>query len=465
MTSTTSIEPRGEWRAVWALSWPAIVAQIGQMLLGVVDTAMLGNYSAESMAGTQLGHNWVMPFAIVAMGVLLGMDPIVSQAHGARNGVRCARALQHGLVLCVPLTLALVAVVLVTEPMLLAMGQSAKLAPVAADYTLALLPGMPLFLVFAALRSYLQGRGITHPVLWISVGANLLNAFCNWLLIYGNWGLPELGATGAGISTSITRLAMVVALLVWIRAQRLHEGAWLPWSRAALERRGVGEVLHHGVPTGLQLGLEVWAFAGAAFLAGRIGTGELEVAAYGTVLNMASLSFMFPLGVAIGTSTRVGNLIGANDRPAAQRASWIGFKLGGALMLAWALAFIVLRAELPKIYWREAAVIALCASTLPIAAAFQVFDGLQAVGSGILRGMGRTRPAALINLFAYYGVALPIAWWLGLHTQLGLHGVWTGLAIGLAVAALLYIEYVRRAGPDRDVAPALGSACGVETLD
>jgi MATE family multidrug resistance protein len=449
MTSNSSVEPRGEWRAVWTLSWPAIVAQIGQMLLGVVDTVMLGNYSAESMAGAQLGHNWLTPFAIVAMGVLLGMDPIVSQAHGAGDGARSARALQRGLVLCVPLTLALVAVVLLTERMLLALNQQPNLVATAADYTLALLPGVPFFLVFSALRSYLQGRGITHPILWISVGANLINAGCNWVLIYGHLGFPELGAAGAGIATSVTRVAMVGAMLAWIRAQRLHAGAWLPWSRAAVDRRGVGEMLTHGVPTGLQIGLEVWAFAACVFLAGQISATELEVAAYGTVLNMASLSFMFPLGVAIGTSTRVGNLIGANEREAAQRASWIGFKLGFWLMFGWALLFVALRHQLPQLYTNESAVIALCASTLPIAAAFQVFDGLQAVGSGVLRGMGRTRPAALINLFAYYAVALPIAYWLGLHTQLALHGVWIGLAIGLAVAALLYVEYVRRAGPAR----------------
>ncbi|TAJ16296.1 MAG: MATE family efflux transporter [Planctomycetota bacterium] len=447
MTSDPSIERRAEWRAVWALSWPAIVAQIGQMLLGVVDTVMLGNYSAEAMAGTQLGHNWLMPVSIIAMGVLLGMDPIVSQAHGAGDGPRCARALQRGLVLCVPLTLVLVVFVLATESGLALFGQSPALIETAGDYALALLPGLPSFLIFSALRSYLQGRGITHPVLWISVGANLLNAGCNWVLIYGHFGFPELGAAGAGIATSITRVAMVVVLVLWIRAQRLHAGAWLPWSRDAFDRRGLGEVLQHGIPTGMQLGLEVWAFAGCTFLAGLIGVHE--VAAYGTVLNMASLSFMFPLGVAIGTSTRVGNLIGANERDAAQRASWIGFKIGFWLMFVWALVFVVLRNQLPLLYSKESAVIALCATTLPIAAAFQVFDGLQAVGSGVLRGMGRTRPAAVINLFAYYAVALPIAYWLGLHTSLGLHGVWIGLSLGLAVAALLYVEYVRRAGPAR----------------
>jgi MATE family multidrug resistance protein len=445
MPTTPVVERRGEVRALWALAWPAIVAQVGQMLLGVVDTIMLGNYSTEAMAGAQLGLNWITPFAITAMGVLFGIDPIVSQAHGAGDGLRCARALQRGLVLALPLALLLGTVALATEPALCLFDQQPALAAIGADFVYALIPGLPAFLAFSALRSYLQGRGITHPILWISIGANVFNVLGNWVLIYGNLGCPELGAVGSGLSTSITRWVMVVAMVVWIRAQRLHAGAWTRWSRAAFDVRGQREILAHGLPTGLQLGSEVWAFAGAAFLAGQIG--KVELASYGAVLSMASFSFMFPLGVAIGTATRVGNLIGAGERARAQRASWIGFQLGGALMLGWALLFLVFRHELPELYTSDAAVIALGAAVLPIAAGFQLFDGLQAVGSGVLRGMGRTRPAALINLLAYYAIGLPIAWGLGLHTSLGLAGIWIGLATGLAVAAALYVLFVARSGP------------------
>ena len=287
--------------------------------------------------------------------------------------------------------------------------------------------------------------------MWVVLLANLLNALLNWLLIFGHFGLPALGVVGAGIATGATEIAMFLLLLWLIVAGRLTEGAWVPWSREAFQPAGIARVLVVGAPIALQIGLEMWAFQIVTLWAGQLGSAEL--AAHTIVLNLASLSFMIPLGISIGTATRVGNLLGAGEREAAQHAAHVAFALGAAVMACCALVFLVGRHALPSLYLGDsedgskAKVLMLAAQVLPIAAAFQLFDGLQVVGTGILRGMGRTLPGAAINLVGYYALALPCAAWLGFTRGHGLSGLWWGLSLGLATVALLLLGWVARRGP------------------
>jgi MATE family multidrug resistance protein len=224
----------------------------------------------------------------------------------------------------------------------------------------------------------------------------------------------------------------------------------VPWSRAAWARDNLGLIVRHGVPVALQMGLEVWAFALCTLMSGLLGT--TAAATHAVVLNLASLSFMVPLGVSLAAVTRVGNLIGAARRDRAQLAAWCAFGLGGTAMAMSGMTFAVFRHWLPRLYTTEPQVVELAATILPIAAAFQVFDGVQVVGAGILRGMGRTLPAAWFNLLAYYVLALPLAWWMAFELGLGLAGIWWGLALGLAVVALMLLAWVHRRGPAHDPA-------------
>ncbi len=200
-----------------------------------------------------------------------------------------------------------------------------------------------------------------------------------------------------------------------------------------------------GAPAALQIGLEMWAFQIVTLWAGDLGSTDL--AAHTIVLNLASLSFMLPLGISIGTSTRVGNLLGAGEREQAQHAAHVAFGMGAATMAVCALIFLIGRHALPGLYTEDAAVLELAARVLPIAAAFQLFDGLQVVGSGILRGMGRTVPGALINLVGYYALALPFAVWLGFSGGHGLTGLWWGLSLGLATIAISLVAWIAVRGP------------------
>jgi MATE family multidrug resistance protein len=436
-----------ELRCLRALATPAIVTQLGWITMGVVDTVMVGHLGVDAMGAVSLGHLWVVGTLMIGLGVILGIDPVVSQAHGAGDGRRLGIALQQGTVLAALVSLPIAAAWLATEPALLLLGQAPDLARAARGYVLVQLPSIPFFLAFTALRQYLQGRGMIRPVRWVILLANLMNAFLNWVFIYGHLGAPAMGAVGAGLATSVTRASLLFGLLWIVRRYRLHEGAWVPWSREAFRRDGLVQILRFGLPVGIQIGLEIWAFHCATILAGHLG--KTELAASTIVLNLASVSFMVPLGISMGAVTRVGNLIGAGDRPGAQRAAWVALAAGAGVMVVSALVFALGRAWLPWLYTGDPGVIALAAAALPVAAAFQLFDGTQVVGGGILRGMGRTRPAAVFNLIGYYALGLPLAWALGIRAGWGVPGIWAGLAFALFAVALALVLWVWRRGPAR----------------
>ena len=223
--------------------------------------------------------------------------------------------------------------------------------------------------------------------------------------------------------------------------------AWVGWTREALRSAGLREVLKYGVPVALYFSLEVWAFQASTLIAGRLG--DLSLAAHTIVLNIASLSFMVPLGISIGAATRVGNLIGAGDRPGAQRAAWVAMGMGAGVMGAFALIFAFGRKLLPLAYTDNAEVIGIAALILPAAAAFQLFDGVQVVGGGVLRGMGRTVPVAVFNLLGYYVLALPLGYIAAFELGMGVQGIWWGLCLGLAFVAVTLFAWVAWRGPAR----------------
>ena len=439
-----------EFSMIARLSTPVIVTQLSTMMLGVIDNVMLGHVSVEALNSSSLGRLWIIGTCMLGIGLVFGMDPFVSQAHGAGDGKGAGLALQRGLIVGLLAAIPIAVLWCFTEEALVFFNQDPQLAREAERYALAQLPGLPFLLAFHALRQYLQGRGIVRPAMWVAILGMGINALGNWVLIFGKLGAPALGVVGAGVATGATQIALFLMLLAVVRRARLAQGAWTPWSRESFSPRGIARVLAIGAPISLQIGLELWAFQIMTLWAGELGPTSL--AAHTIVLNLASLSFMVPLGISIGTSTRVGNLLGAGDRYGAQRAAHAAFAMGGAVMLICALIFLVGRRALPALYIADpdsAAVLELASSVLPIAAAFQLFDGLQVVGGGILRGMGRTIPGAVINLVGYYILALPVAAAMCFGRGHGLQGLWWGLSLGLAAVAAALVLWIVFRGPKR----------------
>jgi multidrug resistance protein, MATE family len=439
---------RAEIRKMASLGLPVAGTQLAGMLIGFVDTAMVGHVSVSALGAAALANVWIYGTMEFAAGVVMGLAPIVAQAHGAGDGERAGRALQTGLLLAAVLAVPVALLWLGTERFLLLTGQDPELARLAHAYTQVQIPGIPFYLSYIALRQYLQGREHMRPALFVMIAANLVHAFLNWVLIFGHLGAPALGVVGAGVATTLTRIGIFFGLVAWTRWFALHERAWVPWSRESLALRRVASVSSLGIPIAFQISLEIWAFSGAALVAGQLG--PVPLAAHTVTLNMAALAFMLPLGIAQGAATRVGNLIGAREPDAAQRAAWVSIGMGAAVMSFSGASFVVFRSLLPRIYTPDADVIAACAAILPIAGAFQIFDGTQAVGCGVLRGMGRTRPAMVFNLVSYWVLALPIGSWLALRRGWGLAGIWWGLAFGLGLVAISLVLWIRARGPAVD---------------
>ncbi|MFV8755542.1 MATE family efflux transporter [Nannocystaceae bacterium ST9] len=429
------------------MSAPMMLTQLGTMLFGVVDTLMVGRVGVAELDAAALGNVWLWGTIVVCFGIVYGLDPIIAHAHGRGDGRRAGLALQQGLIVALVISIPLMASMALTEEVLILLGQEPELAAQAEVYLGVQVWSLPPFLGFMALRQYLQGREIIAPALWVVMIANLLNVAGNELLIFGHAGLPALGLIGAGIATGITRTALFVGLALWTWRGKLYAGAWQPWSRAAFEPRGLLEVLRYGLPVGLQYLLEVWAFQLATLIAGDLG--ERELAAHSIVLNVASLTFMLPLGISFSASTLVGSQLGAGRRHEAQRIAWLALAFGGSVMLGCALLLVATRGVIPRLFTADAQVILIAASIFPIAGAFQVFDGLQVVGGAILRGMGDTRPAVAFNLIAYYALAMPLAFWLVYERGGGLIELWWSLVLGLAVVAGSMVVWVHRRGPAR----------------
>jgi MATE family multidrug resistance protein len=418
------------------------LAQIGLVMIGVVDTLMLSRVGVTELAAGALGNAWQWTFLSLGLGLVMGIDPLISQAHGRGDGPGTALALQRGIVLALIVSVPIMVASVWSERGLLALGQEPGVAVLAAQYNRFKLPTVPCFLIYSALRQYLQGRALMGPATWVMWICNVVHGVLDWALIFGRLGLPALGVQGAAIASSISTGLLVVLLAVWVVALRLHAGAWRPWDRASFSLRGLLWTARLGLPVGLSISLESTAFSLSTTMAGWLGREAL--ASHQVVLNMASLSFMVPLGISQGASVRVGNLIGAGDEQGMRRAAQVSIALGAAVMVFSAVAFSTLRFELPGLYTDDRRVLALAAQILPLAAAFQLFDGTQVVAGGVLRGMGRPDAAAVVNLIGYYVIALPCAYVVGFVWGHGLVGIWASLAAGLTLVAVALLVWVRR---------------------
>jgi MATE family multidrug resistance protein len=434
---------RLELGALWRLAWPLVLTQLGFMMLGVDDTLLLGHLSADALGAAALANSWAWGVLALGMGIVLGIDPLIAQAWGERDADGVAVALQRGLVVAAIVSVPVTVLVCLTGPGLVWLGQKREIAEQAQLYNVIRAPSGAFFLAFTALRSWLVGRGIVRPVMWVSVAVNVLNAFFGWALIFGELGFPRLEIAGAALVASLVVIAQPPLLLALVRWGGLAEGAWRPWSRRSFAPRGIAQVFRLGVPIGLQLSLEGWAFSFATMMSGWLGVAAL--AGHTIVLSLISLWFQVPLGIALAATVRVGNAIGAGDADQARRSAAIALGFGAGVMLVAAAVFSGFRQELPRLYTSDAEVIALAALALPIAAAFQLFDGLQVVSGGILRGAGRTNAPAWVNLFGYFAIALPLSWRFGFADEGGIEGVWWGLVVGLFAVATLMLVQVWRA--------------------
>lgn len=432
--------PLPEARRFARLAGPVVVAQLGMVSLTTVDTLMAGRLGGDAMAAVALGSTWYFAATVFAVAAARALDPVVSQAHGAGDRRAAGLGLARGIVMLQILGLLVIVPLLAAEPLLLAFGQPEALSREAARYCLLLVPSVPAVMAFAAVRQFLQGLGIMRPGAIAVVATNAVNALLNAVFMFGLLGFPAMGAAGCALATTVADWIMLGILVAL--ARRVLRDYWPGLGGAARPAEQV-RLLRLGVPLGLQFALEAWAFHAAALMIGRLG--ESPLAAHAIALNLAALSFMVPYGLGAAAATRIGNLAGAGH--AWSRSAWLAVLCGAAIMTLPASAFALGRTALARLYTNDLEVVALAATLLPLAAAFQLFDGTQAVAFGALRGIGDVVVPSAANVVGYWGIGLPFGAWLAFGLGWGARGVWTGLAISLAVVAavlLLRLRWISR---------------------
>lgn len=431
---------RADLERMLRLALPIVAVQVGIMMMGVVDTLMVGRLSATDLAAVGLGNLYFFQTTMFGIGLLMALDPIVSQAVAAGAHEAAARGIQRAFVLALGLTVIVSLLFLPAAWIFTLLRQPDDVVPVAGAYAIGSIPGMLPFYGFIVLRQSLQAMGRVAPIVWTIAGANLLNAFLNWVLIYGNLGVPQFGAVGSAWGSSIARWGMAVALLGlswrWL-------GPYLRrFRRESLDVAALVRTVRLGAPIGFQVQLEHGVFAVIAIMMGWLGTEAM--AGHQVAINLASFTFTVPLGIGAASAVRVGYAVGRDDMDGARRAAGAGTVLGGTFMLITAAAFLAFPRFWAGLYSHDPAVLAVAAALIPIAGIFQVADGLQTVAAGVLRGAGDTFHAFLFNAIGFWGIGLPVSVILTFSLDWGPHGLWWGLAVGLTAVAILLFDRVRR---------------------
>jgi multidrug resistance protein, MATE family len=425
------VPTRRELVDVARLAGPIVLVQLGLMSMGTVDAAMLGRVSPTAMAGGALGNwHWLL-VTMIGQGAIQVIDPIVSQARGAQDQEAVRLGIQRGLLMGVLLALPTMLLLWPAEAAMRLLGQPAEVAALAGQYSRALIPSVLAYFWFFALRQSLQALQRVGPILVTVLAANLVNAFFNWVFIFGNLGAPAMGVRGAAWATTIGRWTTVLLLLAmsWPHLAAQLRGPW----RQAREWAALKSMLRLGLPIGVHQWLEIAAFGAALLLMGLFGT--VPLAAHNLTIQVAALTYMVPLGTSAAAAVLVGHAIGRRDMDAARREASAALACGVGFMASCAALIMALPLPLASVFTRDPQVIALAVRLLPIAAAFQVFDGIQGVSSGILRGAGDTKVPMLLNLFGFVLVGIPAAAWLAFGLDLGPEGIWWGLVLCLVVVA------------------------------
>ena len=423
---------------MFTLAVPVVLAEMGWMTMGMVDALMVGGLGPEAIGAVGVGTSLFMGVCIFAMGLMLGLDTLVSHAYGAGRVDECHRWLFHGVVLALVLSGPVIAVLFWISSALDAWGLTPSVLVLTRPYLETLSWSVLPLLLYSAFRRYLQGMGVARPVMFALVSANVINYVANWLLISGKWGFPALGVTGSAWATVFARVMMAAFLLGAIVYRERNV-----WSSRHLEWAWFKRLLALGLPASGQVTLEVGVFAAATALAGRLPA--VSLAAHQVVLNYAAMTFMVPLGIASSGAVRVGHAVGRRDGPGAARAGWTALLFGVAFMAASALMFLTIPRLLLHPFTDDLGVVEVGATLFFVAAIFQLFDGLQGVATGALRGLGDTRTPMLWNLAAHWFVGLPLGYWLAFGLGVGVVGLWWGLSIGLMICGVaLLVVWARR---------------------
>lgn len=429
------IGARAELRAMLKIAMPAVFAQLAQMSLGTIDSIMAGQMGARELAAVATGTNLIWPLMLILLGVFLALNPIIAHYNGAKSNESIARALQNSLWFAAAISLPVFWLWRHMGFVLQWLDVSTDIRPLALDYVDALSWGTPFLWGMLALRFCNEGLFANRAVMWVAFLAVPLQILLNWLLMYGHWGMPELGAVGVGYATSCVWFCMFCSMLAYTFRAKRHRHLRLFAKWYGPQWHYFKELLQVGTPMGLAFGMEVLMFSSMGLMMATYDT--TIIAAHQIALNFASLTFMVPLGISSAITARVGFAAGAGSQPGVRRAGKTGILLAAAFMTFSASIMIGLPHWVTAAYTQDATVQAIAVGFLFLAGIFQFSDGLQVSAAGALRGLKDTRYPMIICFFAYWIVGFPSGWLFAHYTSLGPAGYWAGMIGGLSMAAVL----------------------------
>ena len=423
------------YKLTFLLAYPVILSQLGHIMVGVVDTAMVGQIGTIEQAAVALSNSLYTIVLVFGIGVSYGVTPLVAAADSSKNYAENSALLKHSILINTAIGILLFLLLFMLSPILNLFDQKKEVVTLAIPFLNVMMLGMIPLCIFAGFKQFIEGLSYTRIAMVITIGASLLNILLNYLMIFGHWGFPAMGLMGSCWASFISRVAMAFTIFLYVYYSKIFKIYWQGFSFGNFSKELTKKILAIGVPSGLQWVFEVGAFAFAVILIGWIG--PKAQAAHLIALSMAAVTYMMASGLSAATAVRVGNQLGIKNQAGVRTAGFSAFIMVLAFMGVMAICFISFRFYLPSLFTKDIGVINLSASLLIIAAFFQLSDGIQVVALGALRGIKDVKIPTIITLIAYWVIGLPMSYVLAFVFKLGVLGVWYGLFLGLTTAAIL----------------------------
>ncbi|MEH0157518.1 MATE family efflux transporter [Limibacter armeniacum] len=417
------------------LAIPVVISQAGQTLTNVADNVMIGHYNTLSLSAAAFVNSVFVIFLVLGIGFSIGLTPLVGQAFGQQKYEDTGHLLKHSLLLNVVLSLIVLIILNNSTPLLYHLGQEAEVVTTGITYFKVLNWSMLPIMVFFTFKQFAEGVSSTKPAMVMTLISNGLNVFLNYLLIYGNWGFPELGLDGAGYATLTARIAMALGMAYYTMSSKRFRAFLNTFFDLSYVWSTFKSILKISFPISMQFVMEVAAFAIGAIMVGKIG--KTEIAAHQIAIGMASVTFMIASGVASAVTIRTSNQLGAGKIGEARLLTWSALHIIILFMCMTSVVFMLGNRLIPSLHTPDEAVIRIAAPMMIVAAFFQLVDGIQVVTFGALRGISDVKIPTIIAFFAYWVIALPAGYIMAFYLGFNELGIWYGFLLGLSTAAIL----------------------------
>ncbi len=437
MSNLFSANYINSYKATFLLAYPVVISQLGHIMVGVVDTAMVGQIGTIEQAAVALSNSLYTLVLVFGLGVSYGITPLVAAADSSKNHSENAALLKHSIIINTILGILLFALLIAISPVLNLFNQKQEVVDLAIPFLNVMMLGMIPLCIFSGFKQFTEGLSFTRIAMLITIGANLLNVLLNYLMIFGHWGFPEMGLMGSCWASFISRVIMALAMFYYVYYNKHFKIYWQGFTFRNVSKKLTRKILGIGIPSGLQWVFEVGAFAFAVVMIGWISPDAQ--AAHQIALSIAASTYMMASGLSAAASVRVGNQLGLKSREGVRTAGFSAFVMVLAFMSLMAILFILLQHYLPTLFSKESNVISIATSLIVIAAFFQISDGIQVVGLGALRGVKDVKIPTIITLIAYWAIGLPMSYVFGFQMHLGVEGIWYGLSLGLTIAAVFLL--------------------------